>query len=698
MTENYKRSTLRNSVLLSAICCILLLCPVIASADAVPKLSDPSFSEAFIELVGAHDVSATPQQAARNPYITARLIVKSSDAHLDPDKYGAIDAIRNSDGVYFLQFESSEKARAAEKLLKMQAATEYVEPDVMVFVSDESDTSDPEGAAAEEKDHTWDKKLMMFPAYSQYIKEHQLNTRKVVAVLDTGISFTHPLLTNRLLKDKAKSFSLDPFSEEDILQSFDESALDPALRDKHGTHVAGIIAQCTDGLNVDILPVRVVTSEGYLEGSGTTTTIGEGIKYAAAQGVDVINMSIGGPGTRSAYLEDCIEEAVSKGVVVVVCAGNQGIEIESESGETVFIPGYINNCIVVGSVDREKVHAVTSNFGKKLDVVAPGVRIWSSVITADGDGMDYSSGTSQAAPHVSAMAALLRMTNPEASPQQIESLIKTNAENLGTDLHYGAGFAYFGKLLQRTITYMPGEHGKFAAQTLSALYGSATPAAPDTTGEEGYVFDGWTPSISPTVQGDATYTAKWKKAAEPAKSADPSEETGPSYTNSRPQANVSYTVPLKKKQCTKKLKVVGLKDGDQVVSWKSSNKAKATVTGKSDGTCVIKAGMRTGTVKITAKTASGRSVVFRLKIQKGTVKTKKIRIPSKTVRLSAGSKYKLQPVLYPVTSTEGLRFTSKQKKIVTVSKAGKLTARAKGTAFIKIKSGKKTITVKVIVR
>ena len=138
MTENSKRFTLRNSVLLSAICCILLLCPVIASADAVPKLSDPSFSEAFIELVGAHDVSATPQQAARNPYITARLIVKSSDAHLDPDKYGAIDAIRNSDGVYFLQFESSEKARAAEKLLKMQAATEYVEPDVMVFVSDES--------------------------------------------------------------------------------------------------------------------------------------------------------------------------------------------------------------------------------------------------------------------------------------------------------------------------------------------------------------------------------------------------------------------------------------------------------------------------------------------------------------------------------------------------------------------------------
>ena len=710
MTRNHTLHILRNSLLFSVICFMILLSPVMTFADPVPKLSDPNFSEAFIDLVGEHDVSATPQQAAKNPYITERLIVKSRDAHLDPDKYGAVDAIQNRDGVYILQFDSSEKARAAEKLLKTQAATEYVEPDSMVFVSDESGVSGTTGTSDEEEDHTWDKEQMMFSVYGRYIKDHQLGRRKVVAVLDTGISFTHPLLTNRLLKDKAKSFVLDPYSEDDIMQDPDESKETPNIRDNHGTHVAGIIAKCTDGFDVDILPVRVITSEGSTPGGGSLTSLVEGIKYAVAQGADVINLSIGGPGPRSVYLEECIHETVSKGVVVVSCAGNQRRDIGTESSGSVIIPAYIDECVVVGSVDRNKVPAYKSNYGARLDVIAPGVDIWSSVITKNGDAMGYLSGTSQAAPHVSALAALLRMTYPNASPYEIESLIRINAEHLGEDPHFGQGFAYFGKLLRRTITFLPGEHGRFAANTHTTLYSFATPAAPDTQGEEGYVFDGWTPSMSSTVRDNVKYTAKWKKIAGPSQgtkasedagpsqSAKASEDIGPSYTNSRPQANVSYTVPLKKRQSTKKLKVIGLKDGDQVVTWKSSNKAKAAVTGKPDGSCVIKAGKRAGTVKITAKTASGRSVVFRLKIQKGAVKTKKIRISSKEIRLSAGKKYKLQPVLYPITSKDGVRFTSGNKKVVSVSKTGKLTARTKGTAYVKIKSGKKTLTVKVIVR
>ena len=690
---------------------ILLIC-LTASADDVPKLSDSRFSDEFMKMAKDHAVTATARQATDNPYILARLIVKSRDPHLDPDQFGAVAAIQDRDGVYFFQFDSDEKARAAERLLKNLETTEYVEPDFVIFASDKSSASEM-SAAEEEAEHSWNMDQMMFPAYRKYIKDHNLNSKKIVAVLDTGISFTHPLLTNRLLKDKAKSFAFSSSSSRSF--SPDESELSPNLRDQHGTHVAGIIAQCTAGLDVQILPVRILTSAGSKAAEGSISALTEGIKYAVSQGADVINISVGAVASRrSEHLEETIEYAVAKGVVVVVSAGNQGREINKSTGTSidVALPGYIKECIVVGSVDCSKRYARSSNYGKPLDVVAPGVEIWSSVITSHGDRMNYDSGTSMAAPHVAAMAVLLRMTHPDDTPVQIENLIQGNAQYMGTDPHYGYGFASFGSLLKRTVTFAPGEHGLFAAKSQTVQYGSATPDSPDPAGAEGYVFDGWTPAMSPTVQDSVIYTAKWKKAAgsqdslspdasDTPKNPDASSDPKPSessYKNSRPHANVSYTVPLKTKQVMRKLKTVGLKDGDQVVSWKSSDKMKASVKGKPDGTCVIKAGKKTGTVKITAETASGRTVVFRLKVQNSKVRTQKIKISSKKLRLSAGRKYKLEAAIYPLSSGEGLSFSSDHKDIVSVSKGGVLTARAKGTASVTLKSGKKKITVKVTVK
>ena len=699
----------------AAACYMILLFMVTASADEVPKLSDSRFLDEYMKMAGEHAVSATSRQAANNPYIMARLIVKSTDPHLDPDEYGASSAIRNRDGVFYLQFDSDEKARAAAKHLINLETTEYVEPDFMIFASGKSGASE----MSEEElqaERGWNMDQMMFPAYKKYIRDHNLGSDCIVAVLDTGISFTHPLLADRLIKDKAKSFAFSNLSDRSF--SPDESELPPSLRDKHGTHVAGIIAQCTAGFDVRILPVRVLTSAGAKSGSGSISALSEGIKYAVSQGADVINISVGAEARfKSRYLEETVRYATAKGVAVVVSSGNQGRELDrsTASQADVSIPGYIRECICVGSVDESKRYAGRSNYGKPLDVVAPGVEIWSSVCTPYGDRMDYDSGTSMAAPHVAAMAALLHMTYPDASPAQIENLIRGNAEYLGTDPHYASGFASFEGLLKRTVTFEPGAHGLFAAISRTAQYGSATPDAPHAAGEEGYVFDGWTPALSPTVEDSVIYTAKWKKAdgsqetgpsgaADTPKSPDPSGEAKPSdasevsYRSSRPQANVSYTVPLKKKQETGKLKVVGLKDGDQTLSWESSDRKKASVRGRTDGTCVIRAGNKTGTVKITARTASGRSVVFRLKVLGGKVRTGKINISAKTVRMSAGSRYKLEAVPYPITSSEGLSYTSDRKHIVSVSKSGTLTARSEGTAFVTIKSGKEKITVKVIVK
>lgn len=246
MVKLLKQLTAMNFRFFATACYMILLICVTASADDVPKLSDSRFSDEFMKMAKEHAVTATVRQAADNPYILARLIVKSRDPHLDPDQFGAVAAIQDRDGVYFFQFDSDEKARAAERLLKNLETTEYVEPDFVIFASDKSSASEM-SAAEEEAEHSWNMDQMMFPAYRKYIKDHNLNSKKIVAVLDTGISFTHPLLTNRLLKDKAKSFAFSYSSSRSF--SPDESELSPNLRDKHGTHVAGFKSRDADCQN-----------------------------------------------------------------------------------------------------------------------------------------------------------------------------------------------------------------------------------------------------------------------------------------------------------------------------------------------------------------------------------------------------------------------------------------------------------------
>ena len=145
------------------------------------------------------------------------------------------------------------------------------------------------------------------------------------------------------------------------------------------------------------------------------------------------------------------------------------------------------------------------------------------------------------------------------------------------------------------------------------------------------------------------------------------------------------------------LRVIGLADGDKVVSWKSSNKKKARVTGKPDGTCQIKAGKKTGKVRITAVTASGRKVIFKLRIQSSKVKTEKIRIAKRTVRISAGETYALMPERYPITSVQKITYKSRDKSVAKVSKKGVIRGIAAGTTKVVISSGDRKIKVKVIV-
>ena len=231
-----------------------------------------------------------------------------------------------------------------------------------------------------------------------------------IAVIDTGIDLDHPEFSGR------------------IVGGYDFVDGDSIADDGngHGTHVAGTIAAANDGNGItgvaydaDIMPLRVLNNDGY----GWTSDIISAVRWAADNGADVINLSLGGEG-YSLAMADAISYASSRGSVVVMAAGNFG-------GSSPDYPAAhaINHGIAVGAVDRNRSLAGFSNRAgaTELDyVTAPGVNVYSAV---PGGGYASFNGTSMAAPHVAGVAGLLKSHDRNLSASTIEDLLTGSASN-----------------------------------------------------------------------------------------------------------------------------------------------------------------------------------------------------------------------------------------------------------------------------
>src|SRR5262245_43181092 len=252
-----------------------------------------------------------------------------------------------------------------------------------------------------------------------------------VAVVDSGVDLTHPDLVGRLRTDG---------------RDFADGDDDPSDENGHGTNVAGIIAATLDngegivGLapGISILPVRVMNAKG----AGSDRAIARGVRYAADQGANVINLSLGATltidaDTVSAQVTSAIRYAQGKGALVVVAAGNDFLPLENA------IVGDNPDVLVVAATDENDVKADFSNSGPWVGVTAPGVHILSTMPTYDvyltsqiprderfDKGYDYMSGTSQATPFVSALAALLFSAHPDWDAHQVEQAIKEHAADI----------------------------------------------------------------------------------------------------------------------------------------------------------------------------------------------------------------------------------------------------------------------------
>jgi len=269
----------------------------------------------------------------------------------------------------------------------------------------------------------------------------------IIAVLDTGIAY-----------ENHKAFEQAPdLADTHFVPGYDFANNDshPNDDDGHGTHVAGTLAQSTNNnlgtagiaFNCSLMPVKVLNRRG----EAPYTTIADGVYFAADNGAKVINMSLGGP-SDSITLRDAVAYAHGKGVTIICAAGN-----EYESGNLPSYPAaYDDYCIAVGATRYDRTRAYYSNTGSYLDIVAPGGDL---NVDQNGDGYDdgilqqtfgsspkdwgywFYTGTSMAAPHVSAIAGLL-LSNGLTDSNAVRNALQNTARDLGSpgwDEEYGWG-------------------------------------------------------------------------------------------------------------------------------------------------------------------------------------------------------------------------------------------------------------------
>lgn len=246
-----------------------------------------------------------------------------------------------------------------------------------------------------------------------------------IAILDTGIDNTHPDISAK------------------IYLSNDFTASTNGIKDiyGHGTHVAGIAAASTNnstgiaGVCPDchILVGKVLDDSG----SGAYSWIANGIIWAADNNAKVINMSLGGP-TKSRTLENAINYAWSKGVVIVAAAGNSG-------NQSKIYPGSYQNVIAVAATDNRDKKAYFSSYGTWVDVAAPGQNIYSTFPTYSytiGKSLnyDYASGTSMATPMAAGTAGLIWSTSYGLSNISVRSRLETTSDRIpGTGSYWMYG-------------------------------------------------------------------------------------------------------------------------------------------------------------------------------------------------------------------------------------------------------------------
>lgn len=360
------------------------------------------------------------------PLQTNRIIVKSK-ANINP--LDSVDIAEGYEDLHIVQFDDEESTEEALEYYNSLSYVEYAEPDMVMSIQN-IDYSTQESTSSSDTmfydNHlSWGSEYIGVDDYIDYLGDVNELPEIVVGIIDTGIITNHEFLSDRVIETGVNySDSGNADSEKDD--------------NGHGTHVAGIVADNTTE-NVKIKGYKVLNSKG----SGTTSNICLAIDKAVEDNVNVINMSLGGKGTDSLFTET-VQNAVNSGVIVCAAAGNEGANANNYS------PASIDACITVAAIDNENDIPYWSNYGSCVDIIAPGVNIYSSYIyTSDERFYKTLSGTSMACPFVSAASALILSKYPNYTKDNVLEVLQTNGRSISLPERFdGLKVLYIGTVTE----------------------------------------------------------------------------------------------------------------------------------------------------------------------------------------------------------------------------------------------------------
>ena len=347
---------------------------------------------------------------------TRRLIVRAA-AGADFSDTGATDIVGGPSNITVLQFASIQEAKEAYNRLRGLPYVDWVEPDLYLPpVSGMSyhDYITPFNAGP----MSWGVERSGLDRYAEYLRDNGKNRQIIVAVVDTGVQAYHPFLRGRVMtgwctiRNRAESYDVKT----------------------HGTNVAGVIVDATQGLDVRILPVRVFDSHD----GATVLSLANGILWAASR-ADVINISVGGRSQYYYFMLDVVRYAINRNTIVVAAAGN------SAADARYYFPANVPGIITAAATNSNNRPASFTNWGPAITLAAPGVNIYSP---GSNGGFMAMAGTSMSAPHIAAAAAMYKMNHPCISqPDMKAALTRYVYVPPGWDTRYGAGILYMIKAI-----------------------------------------------------------------------------------------------------------------------------------------------------------------------------------------------------------------------------------------------------------
>ncbi|MEH2001709.1 MAG: S8 family peptidase [Nostoc sp.] len=298
----------------------------------------------------------------------------------------------------------------------------------------------------------------------------------VVAVVDTGVDYNHEDLKNNIWTNSKEiaGNGIDDdgngYVDDNYGWNFASNSNNTLDDNGHGTHVSGTIAGENNNYGVTgiaydakIMPVKALDDSG----SGSYSSIAKGIHYAVDNGANVINLSLGGASSNGT-LESAIDYASSKGVIVVMAAGNDGGSSPDYPASYASKSG-----IAVGAVDKNNKLADFSNRSGTNEisyVTAPGVKVYSSV--PNNQYATYS-GTSMAAPHVAGVVALMLSANSKLTDAQVREIVADTAGNSTQTTSSSLNISHVSSLASQVIADTAGNNTQTTISSLNISHVSS---------------------------------------------------------------------------------------------------------------------------------------------------------------------------------------------------------------------------------